>query len=83
MFCLLVGVQMSETRCMEMRKQIEENHQDIQEFLGDLGRWRLEVERRNAKLRSETTNDHDLPQVRNVLHKKRKRTRTVEEVNKR
>ncbi|KAH9285562.1 RNA polymerase II-associated protein 3 [Echinococcus granulosus] len=62
---------------MKMRKQIEENNQDVRDFLGDMDQWRLDVERKSARLRSEATNQNDLPQIRNALHKKKKKKSSI------
>lgn len=66
-------VAMDERKFIEMRKQIEENNQDVRDFLGNMDQWRIDVERKSARLRSEATSHNDLPQIRNVLHKKKKR----------
>ncbi|KAL5112418.1 RNA polymerase II-associated protein 3 [Taenia crassiceps] len=64
---------MDERRFIEMRKQIEENNQEVRDFLGNMDQWRMDVERKSAKLRSEAESQNDLPQIRNVLHKKKKK----------
>ncbi|VDK38009.1 unnamed protein product [Taenia asiatica] len=64
---------MDERKFVEMRKQIEENNQDLRDFLGNMDQWRTDVERKSAKLRSEAKSQDDLPQIRNVLHKKKKK----------
>uniref|UniRef100_A0A5K3FD53 RNA polymerase II-associated protein 3 n=2 Tax=Mesocestoides corti TaxID=53468 RepID=A0A5K3FD53_MESCO len=64
---------MDGAKFLEMRKQIEENNQDIQDFLGDMNQWRSCVEKKNAKLRAEADTPKDLPLVRNILHKKKRK----------
>ncbi|VDM24675.1 unnamed protein product [Hydatigera taeniaeformis] len=64
---------MDERRFLEMRKQIDENNEDVRDFLDNMDQWRLDMERKNAQLRSETKKQDDLPHIRNVLHKKKKK----------
>ena len=72
---------MGESRFLEMRRQLEENNHDIQDFLGDLSKWRLETERKKAKLQAEYTKDKDLPPIRNALHEKRKQKCAANDVS--
>lgn len=67
---------MDGSKFVELRRQMEENNQDIQEFLGDMDQWRSRLAQKNAKLLIESkVADEHLPSIRNVLHKKKKKTK--------
>lgn len=63
---------MDANKFVEMRKQIEENNEDIRNFLGDFDQWRSDVERKSAKMRAKAIDGENVPPIRNILHKKRK-----------
>ncbi|VDO09422.1 unnamed protein product [Rodentolepis nana] len=64
---------MDANKFLEMRRQMEENNQDIKDFLGDFDKWKSEVEGKSLRLKGKLAADENLPPIRNIFHKKRKK----------
>nr|CDS32355.1 RNA polymerase II associated protein 3 [Hymenolepis microstoma] len=64
---------MDANKFLEMRRQIEENNQDLRDFLGDFDKWKSEVEEKSLKLKGKLADDDNLPPIRNILFKKRRK----------
>ncbi|VDK88733.1 unnamed protein product [Dibothriocephalus latus] len=67
---------MDELKFLELRKQMEENNEDIRDFLKDMDSWKTEVQKKKEKLASESSSANvDLPSIRNTLSKKKKKSK--------
>ncbi|BHF59014.1 RNA polymerase II-associated protein 3 [Sparganum proliferum] len=67
---------MDELKFLELRQQMEENNEDIKDFLRDMDSWKAEVERKKEKLATEASGaEINLPSIRNTLSKKKKKSK--------